>query len=65
MPTLFDPADLVCATPRSGSTLLCELLRATGRAGRRLEHFEVCVTQACHVSPASTSPASTTPACSA
>jgi trehalose 2-sulfotransferase len=34
-------AYLVCATPRSGSTLLCELLRATGDAGRPLEHFEV------------------------
>lgn len=41
MPTHFDRAYLVCATPRSGSTLLCELLRATGRAGRPLEHFEV------------------------
>src|ERR1700759_375295 len=34
-------AYLVCATPRSGSTLLCELLRSTGVAGRPLEHFEV------------------------
>ena len=34
-------AYLVCATPRSGSTLLCELLRATGCAGRPIEHFEV------------------------
>ena len=34
-------AYLVCATPRSGSTLLCEMLLATGRAGRPLEHFEV------------------------
>src|ERR1700733_1978844 len=32
---------MVCATPRSGSTLLCEMLAATGRAGRPLEHFEV------------------------
>lgn len=32
---------LVCATPRSGSTLLCEMLAATGRAGQPLEHFEV------------------------
>jgi LPS sulfotransferase NodH len=36
-----DKAYLVCATPRSGSTLLCELLRATGIAGHPLEHFEV------------------------
>jgi LPS sulfotransferase NodH len=35
-----DIAYLVCATPRSGSTLLCEMLRATGVAGRPLEHFE-------------------------
>jgi trehalose 2-sulfotransferase len=34
-------AYLVCATPRSGSTLLCETLRATGIAGRPLEHFEI------------------------
>jgi trehalose 2-sulfotransferase len=31
---------LVCATPRSGSTLLCELLGATGIAGRPQEYFE-------------------------
>jgi trehalose 2-sulfotransferase len=36
-----ESAYLVCATPRSGSTLLCELLRATGVAGNPLEHFEV------------------------
>jgi LPS sulfotransferase NodH len=36
-----DFAYLVCATPRSGSTLLCEMLRATGVVGRPLEHFEV------------------------
>lgn len=34
-------AYIVCATPRSGSTLLCEMLAATGRAGNPLEHFEV------------------------
>jgi trehalose 2-sulfotransferase len=31
---------LVCATPRSGSTLLCELLKGTGVAGRPEEYFE-------------------------
>ena len=31
---------LVCATPRSGSTLLCEALKATGKAGRPEEYFE-------------------------
>src|SRR4051812_768572 len=31
---------LVAATPRSGSTLLCELLASTGAAGRPAEHFE-------------------------
>jgi LPS sulfotransferase NodH len=31
---------LVCATPRSGSTLLCETLRASGVAGNPLEFFE-------------------------
>ena len=30
-----------CATQRSGSTLLCESLRATGVAGRPLEHFQI------------------------
>jgi LPS sulfotransferase NodH len=31
---------LLCATPRSGSTLLCDLLQATGIAGRPEEYFE-------------------------
>lgn len=31
---------LVCATPRSGSTLLCKLLGATGVAGHPEEYFE-------------------------
>jgi LPS sulfotransferase NodH len=31
---------LVCATPRSGSTLLCETLELTGVAGRPREYFE-------------------------
>lgn len=31
---------LVCATPRSGSTLLCETLEATGVAGVPREYFE-------------------------
>src|SRR5436189_160660 len=31
---------LVCATPRSGSTLLCEGLTSTGVAGRPDEYFE-------------------------
>jgi LPS sulfotransferase NodH len=31
---------LVCATPRSGTTLLCELLKDTGVAGRPEEYFE-------------------------
>ena len=31
---------LVCATPRSGSTLLCALLAGTGVAGRPQEFFE-------------------------
>jgi LPS sulfotransferase NodH len=34
------PAYLVCATERSGSTLLCELLAGTGVAGRPEEYFE-------------------------
>jgi LPS sulfotransferase NodH len=35
---------LVCATPRSGSTLLCESLKATGRAGRPEEYFQAVPT---------------------
>src|SRR5882757_2118397 len=31
---------LVCATPRSGSTLLCEALNSTGVAGVAEEYFE-------------------------
>src|SRR3954464_9749883 len=31
---------LVCATPRSGSTLLCHLLDRTGLAGHPEEYFE-------------------------
>jgi LPS sulfotransferase NodH len=31
---------VVCATPRSGSTLLCEALQSTGVAGRPQEYFE-------------------------
>jgi trehalose 2-sulfotransferase len=34
------PAYLVCATQRSGSTLLCEALKATQVAGNPLEFFE-------------------------
>jgi LPS sulfotransferase NodH len=41
MSTRPTSAYLVCATPRSGSTLLCETLRATGVAGRPAEHFEI------------------------
>jgi trehalose 2-sulfotransferase len=36
----IERAYLVCATPRSGSTLLCELLKATGVAGCPQEFFE-------------------------
>jgi LPS sulfotransferase NodH len=32
----------ICSTPRSGSTLLCELLKSTGVAGRPEEYFEAC-----------------------
>jgi LPS sulfotransferase NodH len=32
---------LVCATPRSGSTLFCEVLSNTNIAGRPKEHFEM------------------------
>jgi trehalose 2-sulfotransferase len=37
---MSDVAYLVCATQRSGSTLLCEALKATGIAGRPEEFFE-------------------------
>src|SRR3712207_7561541 len=32
---------LICATPRSGSTMLCDALEGTEIAGRPAEHFEV------------------------
>jgi LPS sulfotransferase NodH len=38
-------AYVVCATPRSGSTLLCELLSDTGIAGRPAEHVELLRSQ--------------------
>src|SRR4051812_21324718 len=38
--TFPDQSYLVAATPRSGSTLLCELLAGTGVAGRPAEYFE-------------------------
>ena len=31
---------LICSTPRSGSTLLCEALRSTGLAGRPEEYYQ-------------------------
>src|SRR5438046_662736 len=34
---------LVCATPRSGSTLLCEALANTGIAGNPKEYFEALI----------------------
>jgi LPS sulfotransferase NodH len=34
-------AYLICATPRTGSTLLCALLRSTGVAGRPESYFRV------------------------
>ena len=37
---MASPSYLVCATERSGSTLLCELLSGTGVAGRPEEYFE-------------------------
>ena len=38
--TRTDRSYLVCATPRSGSTLVCQALKATGVAGRPEEYFE-------------------------
>jgi len=37
---MAERAFLVCATPRSGSTLVCQALRRTGVAGRPEEYFE-------------------------
>ena len=37
---LPDTSYLICATPRSGSTLLCEALNNTGLAGHPKEYFE-------------------------
>lgn len=38
-----DRSYLVCATPRSGSTLVCRALRESGVAGRPEEYFEALV----------------------
>ena len=54
-------AYLVCATPRSGSTLLCEALKATGVAGRPEEYFESVVVTGRPPRPRPTSRASTIP----
>ena len=40
MPVRPTRSYLVCATPRSGSTLVCQALKATGVAGRPEEYFE-------------------------
>jgi len=40
MPDSKPNAYIVCATPRSGSTLLCQLLDSTGVAGHPEEYFE-------------------------
>jgi LPS sulfotransferase NodH len=34
-------AYILCATPRSGTTLLCDLLKATGVAGRPNSYFRI------------------------
>ena len=39
-PTTAQRSYLVCATPRSGSTLVCQALKETGVAGRPEEYFE-------------------------
>ncbi len=43
MPPLLN-SYLICATPRSGSTLLCEALMNTGIAGYPREYFEALIT---------------------
>jgi trehalose 2-sulfotransferase len=40
VPVMPERCYLACATPRSGSTLLCEALESTGVAGRPREYFE-------------------------
>lgn len=37
----FEKPYVVCATPRTGSSLLCELLKSTGLAGKPWEYFSV------------------------
>ncbi|HET7479089.1 MAG TPA: Stf0 family sulfotransferase [Rubrobacteraceae bacterium] len=39
--TVAERSYLICATPRSGSTMLCAALDGTGIAGHPAEHFEV------------------------
>jgi LPS sulfotransferase NodH len=47
----IERAHLVCATPRSGSTLLCELLKEAGVAGRPEEYFETLRSTSCPRQP--------------
>ena len=51
---------LVCATPRSGSTLVCQALKETGVAGRPRSTSRRCATAAARAARRSTSSASTT-----
>jgi len=39
LPPLADRGYMICATPRSGSNYLCQLLASTGQLGKPLEYF--------------------------
>jgi LPS sulfotransferase NodH len=39
LPRLADRGYMICATPRSGSNYLCQLLASTGQLGKPLEYF--------------------------
>ena len=51
LPRRADRGYVICATPRSGSNYLCQLLASTGQLGRPLEYFNTQARQR-HTDPA-------------
>lgn len=45
LPRLADRGYVICATPRSGSNYLCQLLASTGQLGKPLEYFNTIARQ--------------------
>ncbi len=51
LPRLADRGYVICATPRSGSNYLCQLLASTGQLGKPTEYFNTAARQR-HTDPA-------------